>query len=111
MALLTAFLFFIFGQVRTGATNGYSAVFAEIRSRLESGSTVRVAAIRVGTVTRMCALGGSLSVLVDFDADRDVVLTTAPRPRFATSTWWATAISNSSIPGIDEGPSRGLTDP
>jgi phospholipid/cholesterol/gamma-HCH transport system substrate-binding protein len=49
MAVLTAFLFFIFGQVRTGATNGYSAVFKDA-SRLESGDTVRVAGIRVGTV-------------------------------------------------------------
>ena len=32
MAIMTAFLFFIFGQVRTGATNGYSAVFADARS-------------------------------------------------------------------------------
>ena len=49
MAMLTAFLFFIFGQVRTGATNGYSAVFTDA-SRLEAGDTVRVAGIRVGTV-------------------------------------------------------------
>ncbi len=34
--MLTAFLFFIFGQTRTGATNGYSAVFNDA-SRLEAG--------------------------------------------------------------------------
>ena len=39
MALLTASLFFIFGQYRTGATNGYSAVFTDA-SRLKSGDTV-----------------------------------------------------------------------
>ena len=49
MAMLTAFLFFIFGQARTGATNGYSAVFTDA-SRLKAGDTVRVAGIRVGTV-------------------------------------------------------------
>lgn len=49
MAVLTAFLFFIFGQYRTGATTGYSAVFNDV-SRLKPGESVRVAGIRVGTV-------------------------------------------------------------
>ena len=30
MALLTAFLFVIFGQYRTGSTNAYSAVFTDV---------------------------------------------------------------------------------
>ena len=46
MVLLTVALFAIFGQYRTGATNGYSAVFTDA-SRLKSGDTVRVAGIRV----------------------------------------------------------------
>ena len=50
MSLLTVFLFFTFGQYRTGSTNGYSAVFTDA-SRLTAGDTVRVAGIRVGTVT------------------------------------------------------------
>ena len=41
MSMLSAFLFFIFAETRTGATNGYSAVFADA-SRLESGNTVRI---------------------------------------------------------------------
>ena len=49
MVVLTAFLFVVFGEYRTGATNDYSAVFADA-SRLEAGDTVRVAGIRVGTV-------------------------------------------------------------
>ena len=49
MAVLTAFLFFIFGQYRTGAVTGYSAIFNDA-SRLKSGDSVRVAGIRVGTV-------------------------------------------------------------
>ena len=49
MVVLTAFLFFIFGQYRTGSTNGYSAVFNDA-SRLKPGHSVRVAGIRVGTV-------------------------------------------------------------
>jgi phospholipid/cholesterol/gamma-HCH transport system substrate-binding protein len=77
MAMLTAFLFFIFGQVRTGATNGYSAVFADA-SRLKTGNTVRVAGIRVGTV-RNVSLRPDRTVLVKFDADRNVVLTTGTR--------------------------------
>ena len=46
MILLTAFLFATFAEVRTGATNDYSAVFKDA-SRLETGDTVRVAGIRV----------------------------------------------------------------
>ncbi|HTI73551.1 MAG TPA: MCE family protein [Mycobacterium sp.] len=77
MTVLTAFLFFIFGQVRTGATNGYSAVFKDA-SRLESGDTVRVAGIRVGTVKDV-SLRPDRSVLVKFDADRNIVLTTGTK--------------------------------
>ena len=74
MVLLTVALFFIFGQYRTGDTNGYSAVFRDA-SRLKSGDSVRVAGVRVGTVDGV-TLRPDNSVLVDFDADRDVVLTT-----------------------------------
>jgi phospholipid/cholesterol/gamma-HCH transport system substrate-binding protein len=77
MAVLTAFLFVIFGQVRTGATKGYSAVFADA-SRLQAGNTVRVAGIRVGTVKEV-SLQGDRTVLVKFDADRSIVLTTGTK--------------------------------
>jgi phospholipid/cholesterol/gamma-HCH transport system substrate-binding protein len=77
MAVLTAFLFFIFGQYRTGSTNGYSAVFADA-SRVKSGDSVRVAGIRVGTVNSV-SLRPDKSVLVKFDADRNVVLTTGTK--------------------------------
>ena len=73
MAVLTAFLFFIFGQYRTGATTGYSAVFNDA-SRLKTGDSVRVAGIRVGTVNGI-ALQPDKKVVVKFDADRSVVLT------------------------------------
>jgi len=63
--------------VRTGATNGYSAVFKDA-SRLESGDTVRVAGIRVGTVKDV-SLRPDRSVLVKFDADRNIVLTTGTK--------------------------------
>jgi phospholipid/cholesterol/gamma-HCH transport system substrate-binding protein len=77
MVLLTVFLFFTFAQVRTGSTNGYSAVFADA-SRLKAGDTVRVAGIRVGTV-RDVALQSDKNVIVDFDADRNIVLTTGTK--------------------------------
>lgn len=77
MVLLTVFLFFIFGQYRTGSTNGYSAVFNDV-SRLKPGQTVRVAGIRVGTVKGV-SLRPDKTVLVKFDADRSVVLTSGTR--------------------------------
>jgi len=77
MAMLTAFLFVIFGQVRTGATKGYSAVFTDA-SRLKNGDTVRVAGIRVGTVQDV-SLQRDRTVLVKFDADRTVALTTGTK--------------------------------
>ncbi|WP_371869010.1 MCE family protein [Mycobacterium botniense] len=77
MAVLTAFLFFIFGQYRTGATTGYSAVFNDV-SRLKSGDSVRVAGIRVGTVNGV-SLRPDKKVVVKFDADRSIVLTDGTR--------------------------------
>ncbi len=77
MVMLTVFLFFIFGQYRTGSANGYSAVFNDV-SRLKPGQTVRVAGIRVGTVGSV-SLRPDKKVLVKFDADRGVVLTSGTR--------------------------------
>ncbi len=77
MVLLTVFLFFIFGQYTTGSTNGYSALFTDV-SRLKPGQTVRVAGIRVGTVNSV-SLRADKKVVVKFDADRSVVLTTGTR--------------------------------
>ncbi|OMC45147.1 mammalian cell entry protein [Mycobacterium sp. IS-2888] len=77
MAMLTAFLFFIFGQYRTGSTTGYSAVFTDV-SRLKTGQSVRVAGIRVGTVNGV-SLRPDKKVVVKFDADRNIVLTEGTR--------------------------------
>jgi phospholipid/cholesterol/gamma-HCH transport system substrate-binding protein len=77
MIVLTAFLFVVFSGTRTGATNGYSAIFADA-SRLKAGDGVRIAGIRVGTVTDV-ALQEDRRVLVDFDADRSVKLTTGTK--------------------------------
>ncbi|WP_099024413.1 MCE family protein [Mycolicibacterium palauense] len=77
MAVLTVFLFMAFGQYRGGSVSGYSAVFADA-SRLKSGDSVRVAGVRVGTVNSV-ALQSDRSVLVKFDADRDIKLTTGTK--------------------------------
>ena len=73
MSVLTVFLFFTFGQYRTGAVTGYSARFNDA-SRLRAGDSVRVAGIRVGTVNGV-ALQPDKKVVVKFDADRSVALT------------------------------------
>ena len=77
MAVLTASLFFIFGQYRTGSTTDYSAVFADV-SRLQAGQSVRVGGMRVGTVASV-RLRQDKSVVVTFDADPAVRLTTGSR--------------------------------
>jgi phospholipid/cholesterol/gamma-HCH transport system substrate-binding protein len=77
MVVLTAFLFLVFSEYRGGSTTSYSAVFSDA-SRLKTGDTVRVAGIRVGTVKDV-ALQQDKKVLVEFDADRSVVLTTGTK--------------------------------
>jgi phospholipid/cholesterol/gamma-HCH transport system substrate-binding protein len=77
MIVLTAFLFLVFSDSRTGATTGYSAVFADA-SRLEPGDTVRIAGIRVGTVQNV-SLQADRKVLVEFDTDRSTELTTGTK--------------------------------
>ncbi len=77
MVLLSAALFAIFGQYRTGSANGYSAVFTDASS-LKSGDSVRVAGIRVGTVNGV-SLQPDNTVLVNFDAARDVMLTSGTK--------------------------------
>lgn len=74
MTLLTAFLFVVFSETRTGATHEYSAVFTDA-SRLKKGNTVRIAGVRVGTVQGV-SLQADKQVLVTFDTDRNTVLTT-----------------------------------
>lgn len=75
--VLTAALFAILGQYRTGSTYGYSAVLSDASS-LKPGDSVRAAGIRVGTVKDV-ALQSNNTVLVGFDANREVRLTTSTR--------------------------------
>ncbi|MCV7236577.1 MCE family protein [Mycolicibacterium celeriflavum] len=74
MLILTGALFVIFGQYRSGPSCGYSAVFTDVSS-LKRGDSVRVSGIRVGTVNDV-ALQPDNTVVVEFDASPDVVLTT-----------------------------------
>jgi phospholipid/cholesterol/gamma-HCH transport system substrate-binding protein len=74
---LTALLFSVFAQYRSGPTQGYSAVFRDV-SQLRPGDSVRVAGIRVGTVHDV-NLQGDKTVIVDFDAENGVALTVASR--------------------------------
>ncbi|WP_395310743.1 MCE family protein [Mycobacterium sp. AMU20-3851] len=77
MVLLTGALFAVFSEVRTGSTSDYSAVFKDA-SRLKAGDSVRVAGIRVGTVEDV-SLQSDGNVLVKFDADRTVALTSGTK--------------------------------
>ena len=109
MVVLTAFLFVIFGQTRTGSTNGYSAVFNDA-SRLEAGDTVRVAGIRVGTVEDV-SLQADRKVLVDFDADRNIVLTTGTKAAIRYLNLVGDRyLELVDTPGLDEDPAGGLAD-
>ncbi|MCW2516733.1 MAG: mammalian cell entry protein [Mycobacterium sp.] len=77
MTLLTGFLILIFGQYRTGSTNSYSAVFADI-SGLKKGDSVRAGGLRVGTVDDV-SMRPDHTIEVAFDADRDVVMSTGTK--------------------------------
>jgi phospholipid/cholesterol/gamma-HCH transport system substrate-binding protein len=77
MLMMTAGLFAVFGEYRSGPTYEYSAIFNDV-SDLRTGDSVRVAGITVGTVRRV-ALRSDKRVVISFDADRNVVLTTGTR--------------------------------
>ena len=73
MLMVTVILFAIFGQYRGGAENRYTALFSDVSS-LKSGDAVKVAGVRVGSVNKV-ALQPDNTVVVDFGADRQIVLT------------------------------------
>jgi phospholipid/cholesterol/gamma-HCH transport system substrate-binding protein len=73
MVLVTGVLFMTFDQYRSGSSNSYSAVFSDV-SQLKAGDSVRAAGVRVGTVETL-ALQPDHTVLVTFEADRNVLLT------------------------------------
>lgn len=77
MSMLTAGLFMVFGEYRGGAASRYTAVFGDVSS-LAAGDSVRVAGVRVGIVEDV-TLRNDNSVVVAFEADREVVLTDGTR--------------------------------
>jgi phospholipid/cholesterol/gamma-HCH transport system substrate-binding protein len=77
MAMLTAFLFVIFGQYRGGSDNDYSAVFKNV-SGLKRGDTVRVAGVPVGAVDDI-RLRPNKTIVVSFRSDQQAALTTGTR--------------------------------
>jgi phospholipid/cholesterol/gamma-HCH transport system substrate-binding protein len=77
MTALMAALVMVFGQFRTGASSDYSAVFSDASS-IKPGDSVRVSGIRVGSVSKV-ALQPNKSVIVSFNTDRDVMLTTGTK--------------------------------
>ncbi|QZH58313.1 MCE family protein [Mycolicibacterium farcinogenes] len=77
MAVLTAFLFMVFGDFRGGPSQGYTAVFKDASS-LKTGDSVRIAGVRVGTVNSV-TLQSDNTVIVAFNTDDDVELTDTTR--------------------------------
>lgn len=77
MVVLTAGIFVTFSEQRISAVTTFSAVFTDA-SELAAGDSVRVAGIRVGTV-RDVSLQSDKTVVVTFDVDRGVALTTATK--------------------------------
>jgi len=77
MMIASGFLFMVLGETRTGSTKDYKAVFADASS-LRAGNSVRVAGIRVGTVTGL-ELGDDRKVTVTFNADNSIPVTAGTR--------------------------------
>lgn len=76
-AFLTAGLFAVFGEYRSGTTNTYSAVFADV-SKLKAGDSVRFAGVKVGSVDKL-EIRPDHTVVVTFGADRDIALTVSTK--------------------------------
>jgi phospholipid/cholesterol/gamma-HCH transport system substrate-binding protein len=77
MVVATAFLFLIFGQYRTGSTNGYSAVFTDV-SGLTKNDSVRARGLRVGTV-KAVSMREDHTAVVTFDVDPNVPLSSGTK--------------------------------
>jgi len=74
-AIFAFYLVVVSGNVRFGSTHTYRAILANA-SQLKDGSEVRVAGVQVGTVDGV-ALQANSEVVVTFDADTSIHLTSA----------------------------------
>ena len=73
LLLFTVAIFIVFGQMRFGRTNTYSADFANA-SGLRSGQFVRASGVEVGKVDKVLLIDGGRRARVEFDIDRSLPL-------------------------------------
>ena len=73
LLLFTVMIFVVFGQIRFGRTNRYSAEFSNI-SGLRQGQFVRASGVEIGEVDSVHLINGGTRVRVDFNVDRSVPL-------------------------------------
>ncbi|MCA2255991.1 MCE family protein [Mycobacterium intracellulare] len=73
LALVTAMIVVIFGQIRFDRTTGYSAIFSSA-SNLRKGQFVRAAGVEVGKVTDVKLIDDGNHARVDFNVRRSLPL-------------------------------------
>lgn len=73
LVLFTALIVVVFGQMRFGRTNSYSAEFTSA-SGLRQGQFIRASGVEVGKVKRLKLVDGGKRVRVDFEVDRSLPL-------------------------------------
>ncbi|KJX74534.1 virulence factor Mce family protein [Mycobacterium lepromatosis] len=73
LLLFTVMIIVVFGQMRFGRTNGYTAEFTNI-SGLRPGQFVRASGVEVGKVDSVALIDGGTRVRVKFNVDRSVPL-------------------------------------
>jgi phospholipid/cholesterol/gamma-HCH transport system substrate-binding protein len=73
LLLFTVMIIVVFGQMRFGRTNSYSAEFSNI-SGLRAGQFVRASGVEIGKVKSVQLVDGGKRVRVDFNVDRSVPL-------------------------------------
>ncbi|RFD26375.1 mammalian cell entry protein [Mycobacterium uberis] len=73
LLLFTVMIIVVFGQIRFGRTNEYSAEFISI-SGLRAGQFVRASGVEIGKVDSVALIDGGRRVRVKFNVDRSVPL-------------------------------------
>jgi phospholipid/cholesterol/gamma-HCH transport system substrate-binding protein len=73
LLIFTVMIFVVFGQMRFGRTNSYSAEFSNI-SGLRAGQFVRASGVEIGKVDSVHLIDRGTRVRVDFNVDRSIPL-------------------------------------
>lgn len=73
LLIFTAMIIIVFGQMRFGRTNDYSAEFTNI-SGLRQGQFVRASGVEIGKVSSVHLVDGGRRARVDFSVDRAIPL-------------------------------------